>query len=72
MCWQTKNKTRLVYALGIAQRFVFQTSSSSQLQKRELRIYQALSIKKLDSTDRKLQKSWFYRILKEAQVCENV
>ena len=29
MCWQTENKACLVYVLGIAQRCMFQVSSSS-------------------------------------------
>ena len=40
LCWQTENKTRLVYVLGITQRCMFQVSSSID--------------QKLDSTDQKL------------------
>ena len=38
MCWQTENKTRLVYVLGIAQGCMFQASSLSWLQKRIVKI----------------------------------
>ena len=38
MCWQTENKTCLVYVLGIAQRCMFQGSSSSLLGSKTLGI----------------------------------
>ena len=65
MCWQTENKTYLVYVLGNAQKCRFQVSSLSWLQKSSID-------REVDSIDRELQKKKFCKILNQAQARENV
>ena len=54
MCWQTKNKTHLVYVLGIAQRCMFQVSSFmfELIAEKRVEYLPSLIDQKLDSTDR--------------------